>query len=412
MLQMTTMKDKHITLIGLNFYPESTAIGLYSTQLARHLEEQGAKLDVITAFPYYPQWKIAPEYKDKPRFLTEEFENMTLHRFRQYTPAQPSFVKRVLHIVDFTIGSFMNLRKVKKCDYVISVIPFTSSAFLGNLLKRRFKAKHWIHIQDFEFDAAFQSGVVQSGKQKKGLLHRLLMWIERRVLARADRVSTISHLMMDSLSAKTESDRYYLPNWIDAKDIDPSKSRPHGYLSSSKFKLLYSGSIADKQDWDFFMKLVDRLDFERFEIVIVGDGAQRKPLEERVAEYPGISLYPPVPYEELNDLLCGADAHFLFQKAEVLDTVMPSKILGMMASAKPSVITGHPDSEVAKVMQQSEGGYYVPNNELQSVLDHLETLYKNKEAAGQMGERARAFVTREFARIPILEEFTKELAGL
>ena len=30
-----TLLKKHITLISLNFYPEDTAIGLYSTQLAK-----------------------------------------------------------------------------------------------------------------------------------------------------------------------------------------------------------------------------------------------------------------------------------------------------------------------------------------------------------------------------------------
>lgn len=406
------MKNKSVTLIGLNFYPESTAIGLYSTQLARHLVEQGAKLNVITAFPYYPQWEIAPDYKDRPRFLTEEHENMTLHRFRQYTPAKPTFLKRVIHIVDFTIGSFMNLWKIKECDYVISVVPFTSSAFLGYIQKKRFKAKHWIHVQDFEFDAAFQSGVVQSGKKRTSLLHRMLMWVERRTLSSGDRVSTISHLMMNSLSQKTKTTRYFLPNWIDQNDIDPLKSNPHPYLSSSKFKLLYSGSIADKQDWDFFMKLVEQLDFSRFEIVIVGDGAQRRQLQERIEGHSGIQWHSPVAYEELSDLLCSADVHFLFQKTEVLDTVMPSKILGMMASAKPSIITGHPESEVAKVMSESKGGFYVADNNMEEVLQYLEALCENKEEANEMGKKARSYVTTHFAKDPILEQFTEELAQL
>jgi len=62
-------KHTHITLIGLNFYPESTAIGLYSTQLAQYLEDRNIQLDVITAFPYYPQWEIAQEYQNKTSYL-------------------------------------------------------------------------------------------------------------------------------------------------------------------------------------------------------------------------------------------------------------------------------------------------------------------------------------------------------
>ena len=68
-------KRTHITLIGLNFYPESTAIGLYSTQLAQYLEIHDIQLDVITAFPYYPQWKIASEYQNKSIVLTDDVLN-------------------------------------------------------------------------------------------------------------------------------------------------------------------------------------------------------------------------------------------------------------------------------------------------------------------------------------------------
>ena len=47
----------NITLIGINFYPEDSAIGLYSTQMAKYLSTD-YDIDVITGFPYYPQWKI------------------------------------------------------------------------------------------------------------------------------------------------------------------------------------------------------------------------------------------------------------------------------------------------------------------------------------------------------------------
>ncbi len=404
------MKNKHITLIGLNFYPEDTAIGLYSTQLSNYLRDKGAIVTVITAFPYYPQWEIAKEYKNKKRYLEEDYNGMKLYRYKQYTPSRPTFLKRVIHIIDFTFGSYMNLRKIKQCDYVISIVPFTSSAFLGNILKKRMKAKHWIHIQDFEFDAAFQSGLVQSKKKKKGFIYNSLMRLEKRIFSKADTVSTISKMMLNRLSEKTSSDTYFLPNWIDAEEIDPMRSQQHPYLTSSKFKILYSGNIGDKQDWDFFLSFVERLDFDHFEVIIVGDGARRAQLEEEIVQLPGVSLYAPIAYEDLSDLLCSADAHLLFQKTDIIDTVMPSKILGMMASAKPSVITGHPDSEVAKVMLESQGGFYISDRNLEHVIQHFESLANEKVKAEQMGVNARSYVVSNFSKDRILKRFTETLA--
>ncbi|MFT5892352.1 MAG: colanic acid biosynthesis glycosyl transferase WcaI [Dokdonia sp.] len=405
-------KRTHITLIGLNFYPESTAIGLYSTQLAQYLEAHNVELDVITAFPYYPQWKIASEYQNKSSYLKEELGTINVYRYKQYVPANPTFLKRIIHILSFTWGSFWNLWKIKKCDVVISIVPFTSSTLLGYIQKKRFSAKSWIHIQDFEFDAAFQSGLTKSGEQKGGIVYRFLMWVEKSLFSKADKVSTISHTMIEKLKKKTTAPTYFLPNWIDEKQMDPAFAKAHSYLTSPKFKILYSGNIGDKQDWDFFMKFAQEIDDKRFEIIIVGDGSKRVWLEEEIKSYPGISLYPPVPYEELSDLLCSADVHILFQKPEVLDTVMPSKILGMMASAKPSIITGHAQSEVATSMSLSQGGYYSSEKEVNTVIHQLETLVNSPDVSKEMGVKARKYVVSDFAKNQILDSFLKELSQL
>lgn len=407
---MTT--KKHITFIGLNFYPESTAIGLYSTQLVDFLEEQGYEISVITAFPYYPQWKIADDYQDKPRFFKEQKGNTTLYRYKQYTPKNPTFLKRVFHIIDFTIGSYFNLRNIKQSDLVIAIVPFTSAAFLGGWVKRRLQAKLWVHIQDFEFDAAFQSGLMQSEKKAGNFLYKLLMRLERYTLNKADTVSTISHYMMDMLARKTKQPTYFLPNWVDENDINPETAQQHPYLTSKKFKILYSGNIGDKQDWDFFEQLIKHIDFTRFELKIVGDGAKRADIATHIEAYSGISLSPPVPYSALSDLLCSADVHILFQKPEIQDTVMPSKILGMMASNKPSIVTGHPESEVRHIMQESGSGFYNPTAQVEQVIDQLEQLVANKKKSAQMGNNARQYVLKHFSRKQILHNFITALDQL
>ena len=404
------MKYENITFIGLNYFPESTAIGLYSTQWVEFLESKGAKINVVTAFPYYPQWEIAPEYKKKPTFFSEKIGSTQLYRYKQYTPKKPTFGKRIIHILDFTFGSFFNLFKIKKCDLVISVIPFTSSALLGYIQKKRFGAKSWVHIQDFEFDAAFQSGLTK--KSQKGVIYKILMVLERAILNRADTVSTISNMMLQSLQKKSKAPTYFLPNWIDNKTIDPSKSKIHPFLTSGKVKVLYSGNIGDKQDWKLFLALLKIIDHEKFEFTIVGDGAYRQQLEREISSYKGVRLFPPVPYEELSDLLCSADVQLLFQKSDVLDTVMPSKILGMMASAKPSIITGHSDSEVKKVIEQSNGGYYIDEVSAEKVLYYLDKIASNTQQNKIIGLNARQYVIENFAKEEILERFWISLNNL
>ena len=167
----------NITLIGINFYPEDSAIGLYSTQMAEYLDHSH-EISVITGFPYYPEWEIREEYKEKTNYLIEQKNDIKIYRYKQYVPKNPTFKNRVFHLLDFTFGSIRNVLKIKKCDLVICVVPFTSSIALGLLLAKLRGAKVWVHIQDFEFDAAVESGLAGEANGLKAKLFQGLFWLE------------------------------------------------------------------------------------------------------------------------------------------------------------------------------------------------------------------------------------------
>ena len=86
------MKKTEITFIGLNFAPEDSAIGLYSSEWVNQLESDGHNVTVVTGFPYYPQWSVFKQYKNKPRFLQEYIGGTKILRYRQYVPKAPTTV--------------------------------------------------------------------------------------------------------------------------------------------------------------------------------------------------------------------------------------------------------------------------------------------------------------------------------
>ncbi len=404
-LKIDSLQGKHITFIGLNFYPEDTAIGLYSTQMVDALIDAGAIVTIITAVPYYPQWKIRNDYASKPDFTSEDYRGVTVYRYKFYVPEQPTFKKRVRHILSFTYGAYRNLQKVSKADLVISIIPFTASAWLGDKLARRKNCPHWIHIQDFEFDAAQQSGLAGGN-----VVFNKLFKLETSILDRAAAVSTISHNMVKKLEKKTRTPSYYLPNWISDTSEDTS-DQPHPFLKDDRFKLLYSGNVGDKQDWEFFSAFAKALPQQHYQIIIVGAGARYQELKSRTLQN-NIAFHDSVPLSELDDLLESADAHFLFQKTEVLDTVMPSKLLGMMASGRPSLVLGHVASEVKEVMDKSNAGFYLTKKDLEKAVDTVENWRNDKKLCDQMGRSAREFVFNNFAKNRILENWIQELSNL
>ncbi|QOD59671.1 WcaI family glycosyltransferase [Polaribacter haliotis] len=398
---------KSITIIGVNYFPEDTAIGLYTSQLANYFNSKNIEVNIITGFPYYPAWKISSNYKSKKTFYKENINGINIFRYKQYVPKNPTFFKRVLHLLDFTLGSFFNLFKIKKTDIVLCIVPFTSVIFLGKILSKLRKAKLWVHIQDFEFDAVTDSNIINS-KENKSISFKLLFWIEKKLLNSVDLVSTISNLMVLKLSKKIKKDkkRILLPNWVDLDFVNPKTSKKHPYLESKKFKILYSGNIGEKQDWEFFIEFANMLKSNLdIEIIVVGNGSKREWLLDKVASLNNVSMYLPVAYNKLSDLLCSADLHILFQKNNVIDTVMPSKILAMMASQKPSIITGNLKSEVYSIINESSAGEYFCNTELEEVIKVVLQLKINKKLRNKYGENARKYVSTNFSKDIILKKF-------
>lgn len=398
---------KSITIIGINYYPEDSAIGLYTSQKAEYLKSKGYNVSVITGFPYYPQWKIWDTYKDKNYLQKETINGVTVYRNKQYVPSNPTFLRRIMHMVSFTFGNFINLFRAPRSDIIICIIPFTSSAFLGWLLKLRNNAKLWVHIQDFEFDAAIDSGLLNGNKK---FVINLLLWIEKRVLNRADMVSTISHGMISKLKEKTSSRSFYLTNWIDVSLFNNLGSNNHSYLNSKKFKILYSGNIGAKQDWMFFEKVVNSLNEQNdIEVIVVGEGAEKENVLKKITRFECVSHYNLVPFDELPNLLSNADLHVLFQKTEVVDTVMPSKLLGMMASARPSIVTGNLKSEIKTIFEDAECGYYMDGKSVDLVVEKILKLKGDHHLRQEFGNNGKAYVTENYSKEIILDRFVNQL---
>lgn len=401
---------KNITLIGINYAPEDSAIGLYSSQKAEFLVENGYNVSVVTGFPYYPQWKISEEYESKKRIYQETINEVSVYRFKQYVPSSPSFFKRLLHLSSFTLGSLLNLFKPKKPDIVIAIVPFTSSVLLGWILKIVYGAKLWVHIQDFEFDAAMDSGLLN---KKNTWFSKPLFWLEKFLFRRAHRISTISNGMLDKLYYKTGRAGYFLSNWLDTSMFNIEFSKKHPYLESNKFKILYSGNIGAKQDWEFFFLFMERLKtLNEIEVIVVGEGAEQIHVKQKLEEFDMANHFNLVPFEDLPLLLSSANLHILFQKDEVIDAVMPSKILGMMGSGRPSIITGNSKSEVKQIFEESQGGYYFQNDQLDEIIEVVKNLKQNEELCDTLGHKAKQYILDRYSKEQVLNGFINELSKL
>ena len=128
--------------------------------------------------------------------------------------------------------------------------------------------------------------------------------------------------------------------------------------------------------------------------------------------FKNVSFYDPVPFEDLPHLLASCDIHFLFQKEDVIDSVMPSKLLGMMLSEKPSVLKGNKYSESRNIIESAQGGLYYTNVTAHQLVLELEQLATKKNHLKKLGTNAKQYILKHFDQDIILRHFENKMHQL
>ncbi len=392
-----------ILIYSANYAPEPTGIGKYSGDMAEWLAAKGHDVRVVAAPPYYPTWQVAEGYRGW-RYQRETLNGVDVWRAPLWVPAQPSGLKRLLHLLSFAVTSapLMLRQTLWMPDVVLTVAPAMACAPAGWLTARLCGAKAWLHVQDFEVDVAFQMNLL------KGRIARALaLWCERRLMRGFDKVSSISVKMVERLRAKgVDPEAIELfPNWVDTEGVTPlqgvsSYRREWGIPASSKV-VLFSGTWGAKQSL-LSIPAVARMLAHRTDVVFVvcGDGVMRPDLEAACTDLPNVILKPLQPKERLGELLGLADVHLLTQSADAEDLVLPSKLTGMLSSGRPVIATCRSGTEIAQVV--SRCGVVVAPDDTEALAQAVAQVVDAPEARAAWGEQARRHAEQALARDPIL----------
>lgn len=337
-----------ILIVGLNYAPEPVGIGPYTRGLAEALAAQGRAVEVICGQPYYPQWQRYPGF---PAGWTHGEEGgVTVRRCPHYVPAEPGGARRIVHLASFALAALPAALRAalraadKRPQVVIAVAPALLGVMTAWLAARLAGARLWVHVQDFEAEAAVATGLLRQG----GLAARAALWLERRLLGLADRVSTISPQMAAKLVEKrVAADTVReLRNWADtrfAPDPDGAERLRAAWGLTGKVIALYSGNIARKQGIETLVEAARALQHRPdIAFVICGEGPNRAALEQQARGLGNVQLHDLQPAERMGAMLAMADLHLLPQIAGAADLVLPSKLTNMLASGRPVVATTEP----------------------------------------------------------------------
>ena len=406
-------RPPRILIEGLNYAPDEIGIAKYTTELSEWLILRGYEVTVISAPPYYPSWKIPNSYR-RPFYNREVLNGVNIIRSPIYVPRDPSGLKRLLHLMTFALTSFPALiwhAFTFKPDVVISIAPALFAAPGARLAAALCNAQSWLHIQDFEVDAAFELGIL-----KGDFLQKIALFFETALLNTFKLVSTIAPPMISLLEDKGVpfEQLYLFRNWVDTDTIRPMPvSAQNEYrlqlgLGDEQILLLYSGNIARKQGLDVVVDAARMLaDEPRFQFLVCGQGPGKTDAEIRADGLSNISFLPLQPMDKLCILLNAADIHLLPQRKNVSDLLLPSKLTGMLASGRPIIATALPGSGLENELDTC-GICTEPGNVL-AFVEAIRELSNNKEQRLKMGGNARARAENKWSKEVVLTGFEREL---
>ncbi|GAB3627438.1 glycosyltransferase WbuB [Pandoraea terrae] len=399
-----------ILIYGLNYAPELTGIGKYSTEMSEYLAARGHEVRAVCAPPYYPAWRVSPGYASW-RYVKEHRAGVTLWRAPLWVPSAPTGLTRLLHLASFALSSLpLLVRQLAwRPDVVFCVAPSLANAPAGWLTARMTGARAWLHIQDFEVDAAFGLGLL-----KGGAMRGAVRWLERAVLRRFDVVSTISEKMMGHALRKGVSPvrLAHFPNWVDTNDIAPldtvSVYRGQLGIPADHCVVLYAGNMGAKQGLEVLAAAALALQGRgNMTFVFCGDGSWRAALEHACSGLPNCRFLPLQPSDRLNALLNLADIHVLPQRADAADLVMPSKLTGMFASARAVVAMAARGTELHDVV--SARGVVVPPGDVRALTRAISALADDPQRRQHLGAAAREYALAVLSREAVLARFEADL---
>ncbi len=403
-----------ILLHGINYSPELTGIGKYSGEMAEWLAARGHGVRVVTAPPYYPAWRVRTDYrawsyKTEPATGPDE---VRVYRCPIYVPRHPSGRTRVLHLGSFMLSSLpiMLSQAQWRPDVVLTIEPTLMSAVAGLMTARIAEAVAWLHVQDFEVDAAFGLGLLDI----EGRARRVAEMVERRTMRGFDHISTVSEKMMQRLPEKgiPVEKTVMFPNWVDTDAIapleGPSRLRRQLGLGPDRVVLMYAGNMGMKQGLELLPLLAQEFAPDpRIHFVFCGDGAYHAQLAGMLRGAANVTMLPLQPFDRLNDLLNMADIHLLPQRPDAADLVMPSKLTGMLASGRPVIATAAQGTQVAIALGSC--GITVPPLDKPALFAAVRMLADTPAMRHALGVAARAHAVEHLGRERVLERFEAEL---
>jgi glycosyltransferase involved in cell wall biosynthesis len=386
----------HILLIHQAFSSLNEAGGTRHHEIAAYLAEEGHQVTIITSTISYLTGR--DETGQIPEASSTVNKRLTILHAYMFPALHRSFIHRVLSFVSFMVSSFLTAMRVKDVDLVWGTTPPIFQGVTSWLVARLKGIPFLFEVRDLWPAFAIAIGVLDNP-----LLIKASLWLEKFLYRRADWVVVNSPGYIQHVTERGARHVKLIPNGADPDMFDPAADgsafrKQHGL--KDKFVVLYAGAHGISNDLDIVLEAAKLLrPNPDIEIVLVGDGKEKKRLQKSAADLKleNVLFLPPVPKNEIAGVLAGAHACIAILKPlDLYKTTYPNKVFDYFAAGRPVVLVI--DGVIRAVVEEAKAGLFVEPGNSCHLAETIMKLAANPQSAREMGLSGRKFIEFRFNR--------------
>ncbi len=389
-----------IQLWSYNYDPEPAGIAPLSGVWARSMAARGHDVEVVAAHPHYPK----PVWGRRMIPYRESRDGIRVLRLPLWV-GRGSAMRRMCQEASFAAALTAALPTLRTPDVIVAVSP-SFPALVPAMANARLRRIPWVlWVQDILPDGAAMTGILEEG-HVLALARRL----ERRAYRSAAKIVVISESFADNLLAKGVDDTKIVRSYNPASRpiLDASRD-PQGI---DRATVLTMGNIGHTQNLVEVVRSFEaspaltELD-ARF--VLAGDG-EAGPQVRAAISSDRVRVTGILDSEQLEHELRRATVAVVSQCYEGIDFNVPSKLMNFMAYGIPTVASVRPESEVARIITASGGGWVTDSADTGQLATRLAEVLSAPDALAERREAARRFALAHFAPERVADRFEPALA--
>ena len=381
-------------------------------ELAIRLKAAGMEIDVLTALPNYPRMEIMNGYENRKNRY-EEIDGIPVHRSWIYVTKSKGIFSRLLIYFSFVWSSYWKGRKMKKYDYLLVESPPLFLGYSAMVLSKKLNAKLIFNVSDLWPESAEKLGIVNN-KIALNLAYKL----EAKCYKQAFLITGQTQGIVDDICTRFPDKKvYWLPNGVDVSFYNPSQIQPGNFrerngFSQEEILFFYGGIIGHAQGLEVILNAANLLrDSSSIQFVLQGSGPEKETLIALMQSLnlTNVHFLEPVSKIEMPAILKSIDVALVpLKNLPLFKGAIPSKVFEALAMEVPLLLGVDGEARNHFIEKGKAGLFFQPENAEELAKQAL-FLSENLVERLEMGKNARRYVTENFDREKIANDFMRQL---